>query len=86
MTKKSNQFIGGVYLNIHTKYEISIIMYVGRRANKKKYQNNCHLKTISQNNQKSNRHIYVINMNIHTKYKVSMTIYVGRRVNQRKVP
>ena len=61
-------------------------MNVGRRANKKKYQNSCHLKTISQNNQKSNHHILGINMNIHTKYKVSMTIYVGRRANQRKVP
>ena len=53
---------------------------------KKKYQNNCHLKTISQNNQKSQQHISGINMNIHTKYEVSMTIYVGRRANQRKVP
>ena len=40
MTKKSNQHIAGVYLNIHTKYEVSIIMSVGRKANKKKYQNN----------------------------------------------
>ena len=31
MTKK----VAGVYLNIHTKYEVSIIMYVDRRANKK---------------------------------------------------
>ena len=61
-------------------------MYVGRRANKKKYQNSCHLKTIRQNNQKRNQHILGINMNIHTKYEVSMTIYVGRRANQRKVP
>ena len=82
---KSNQHIAGVYLNIHTKYEVSIIMYVGRRANQKKYQNSCHLKTVSQNNQKSNRHTLGINMNIHTKYEVSMTIYVGRRANQRKV-
>ena len=48
----------------------------------KKYQNSCHLKTISQNNQKSNQHILGINMNIHAKYEVSMTIYVGRRANQ----
>ena len=55
--QKSNQHIAGVYLNIDTKYDVSIIMYVGRRANKKKYQNSCHLKIISQNNQKSNQHI-----------------------------
>ena len=61
-------------------------MYVGRRANKKKYQNSCHLKTTSQNNQKSIQHILGININIHKKYEVSMTIYVGRRANQRKVP
>ena len=36
MTIKSNQHIAEVHLNIHTKYEVSIIMYVGRRANKKK--------------------------------------------------
>ena len=48
------------------------------------YQNSCHLKTISQNNQKSNQDILGINMNIHTKYEVSVTIYVGRRANQRK--
>ena len=53
---------------------------------KKKYQNSCHLKTISQNNQKGNQHLLGINMNIHTKYEVSRTIYVGRRANQRKVP
>ena len=50
MTKKSFQHIAGVYLNIHTKYEVSIIMYVGRRANKKKYQDSCHLITITKNN------------------------------------
>ena len=59
-------------------------MYVGSRANKKKYQNSYHLKTISQNTQKSNQHILGINMNIHTKYEVSMTIYVGRRANKKK--
>ena len=48
------------------------------------YQNSCHLKTISQNNQKSNQDILGINMNIHTKYEVSVTIYVGSRANQRK--
>ena len=59
-------------------------MWAGEQI-KKKYQNSCHLKTISQNNQKSNKHILGINMNIHTKYEVSMTIYVGRRANQIKV-
>ena len=52
---------------------------------KEMYQNSCHLKTISQNNQKSNQHILGININIHTKYEVFITIYVGRRANQRKV-
>ena len=66
---------------IHTKYEVSIIMYVGRRVNQK-YQNGCHLKPISQNNQKSNQHMVGINVNIHTKCEVSMTIYVGRKANQ----
>ena len=33
MTKKSNQHIAGVYVNIHTKYEVSMTRYVGRRAN-----------------------------------------------------
>ena len=53
---------------------------------KEKYQNGCHLKTVSQNNQKSNQHILGTDMNMHTKYEVSITIYVGRRANQRKVP
>ena len=44
---------------------------------KQKYQNSCHLKTISQNNQKRYQHILGINMNIHTKFEVSVTIYVG---------
>ena len=61
-------------------------MYVGRRANKKKYQNSCYLKTVSQKNQISNQHVLGINMNIHTKYEVSITTFVGRRANQRKVP
>ena len=60
-------------------------MWAGEQI-KKKYQNNCHLKTISQNNQKSNQHILRINMNIQTKYEVSVTINVGRRAIQRKVP
>ena len=48
---------------------------------KEKYQNGCHLKTISQNNQKGNQHIVGIKVNVHIKYEVSMTIYVGRRAN-----
>ena len=64
-----------------------LCMWAGEQKKKtKKYQNSCHLKTISQNNQKRNQHILGININIHTKYEVSMTIYVGRRANQRKVP
>ena len=61
-----------------------LYMWAGEQI-KKKYQNNCHFKTISQNNQKSNQHTLGINMNIHTKYEVSMTIYVGRRANQKKL-
>ena len=53
---------------------------------KEKYQNGCHLKNTSQNNQKSNQHIARAHVNIHTKYEVSVTIYVDRRANQRKVP
>ena len=36
LTKKSNQHIAGIYMNINTIYEVSIIMYVGRRANQTK--------------------------------------------------
>ena len=55
-------------------------MWAGEQINEK-YQNGCHLKTISQNNQKRNQHIEGINVNVDTKYEVSMIIYVGRRVN-----
>ena len=60
-------------------------MWTGEQI-QQKYQNSCHLKTISQNNQKSNQHILVKNINIQTKYEVSITIIVGRRANQRKIP
>ena len=60
-------------------------MWVGEQISEK-YQNGCHSKTISQNNQKSNQDIVGINVNVHTKYDVSMTIYVDRRANQRKIP
>ena len=33
---KSNQHFTGAYVNIHTTYEISMIKYVGRRANQGK--------------------------------------------------
>ena len=65
-------------MNNHTKY-------VCGGQIKQKYQNSCHLKTISQNNKKSDQHILGININTHTKYEVSITIYVSRRANQRKV-
>ena len=58
-------------------------MWAGEQINEK-YQNGCHLKTISQNNQKSNQYIVGINVNIHIKCEVFMTIYLGRRANQRK--
>ena len=60
-------------------------MWAGGQINEK-YQNACHLKTISQNNQKSSQLIVGINVNVYTKYEGSMTIYVGRRENQRKIP
>ena len=59
-------------------------MWAGQQINEK-YQNGCHLKTVSWNSQKSNQHTVGINVNDHTKYKVSMAIYVGRRANQRKI-
>ena len=36
MTKKCNQHIAGICVNIHTKYKVSMIKYVGRRANQRK--------------------------------------------------
>ena len=46
-------------------------MWAGEQI-KEKYQNGCHLKTISQNNQKCNQHIVGANVHIHNKYKVSV--------------
>ena len=34
---------------IHTKYEVSMTIYIGRRANQEKYQKIYYLKTTSQN-------------------------------------
>ena len=34
--QKSNQHILGINMNIHTKYGVSITIYVGRRANQRK--------------------------------------------------
>ena len=34
--KKSNQHIPGMNINIHTKCEVSITIYMGRRANQRK--------------------------------------------------
>ena len=51
-------------------------MWAGEQINEK-YQNGCHLKTVSQNNQKCNQHIVGINVNVHTKYEASRTIYVA---------
>ena len=56
-------------------------MWAGEQI-KEKYQNSCHLKTVSPNGKKCNQHILEINVNIHTKYEVSITIYVGKRANQ----
>ena len=33
---KSNQHIAEINVNIHKKYEVSMAMYVGRRANQRK--------------------------------------------------
>ena len=33
--QKSNQHILGINMNIHTKYEVSITIYMGRRANQR---------------------------------------------------
>ena len=62
-----------------------LCVWAGEQINEK-YQNGCHLKTVSQNNQKSNQHIEGAYIHIHNKYKASVTIYVDRRANQRKVP
>ena len=74
MTKKRNQRIAGPYVNIHTKYDVSMIMYVGRRANQRKIAKCYHLKTICQNNQKCNQHIVGTYVHIHHEYKVSGTM------------
>ena len=60
-------------------------MWAGEQI-KEKYQNGCHLKTISQNHQNSDHHIVGACVHIHNKYKVSMTIYVDSRANKKKVP
>ena len=59
-----------------------LCMWAGKQI-KKKYQNSCHLKTVSQNNQKGNQHILGINMNIHTKYEVSMTMWAGEQIKEK---
>ena len=46
--QKSNQHILGTNMNIHTKYKVSITMWVGEQI-KEKYHKICHLKTTSQN-------------------------------------
>ena len=35
-SQKSNQHIVGINVNVHTKYEVSKTIYVGRRANQRK--------------------------------------------------
>ena len=34
--QNNNQHILGININIHTKYEVSMTIYVGRRANQRK--------------------------------------------------
>ena len=36
-------------MNIYTKYEVSMTMYVDRRVNQRKVQKTCHLKTTMSN-------------------------------------
>ena len=36
--------------HIHTKYEVSMAIYMSMRKKFKKYQSDCYLKTVSQNN------------------------------------
>ena len=34
--QRSNQHIVGIIVNVHTKYEVSMTIYVGRRGNQRK--------------------------------------------------
>ena len=58
-----------------------------REQIKEKYQNGCHLKTVSWNNrQKGNDNILEAYLHIHVKDEVSMTTHMDRRACKRKVP
>ena len=46
--RKTNQHIVRINMNIHTKYEVSITIYVDRRAHQRKIPKICHLKTTSE--------------------------------------
>ena len=65
-------------MNINTKYEVSMIMYVDMRANKRKVPKNLPIK-----NYKSdlifNVHILGAYVHIHIKYEVSIFNPVARR-------
>ena len=83
MTKTSHQYIAGKYLNIHTKYKVSMLSMCTGEQIKEKYQNDCHLKTFSENNQKCNRHIVGTYVNIHTKYEVSVKFkWAGEQIKR----
>ena len=56
-------------------------MWAGEQINEK-YQNGCHLKTLSQNNQKSNQHTVGINVIAHTKCEVSMISKLQVRITK----
>ena len=45
--KKSNHHILDVYDHIHTKDGVCMTTFMDRKANKRKVQNGCYLKTIS---------------------------------------
>ena len=73
MIKKCNQYILEVYVHIHTKDEVSMNIYMDRRA----YKKCCHLTIISWKEQRSNQNILGTYVYIHTKDEVSMTMACG---------
>ena len=73
-------------LHIHTKYEVSITIYMDMRANQRKISKWLPFKTLSQNQLKCNDHILDSYVHIHVKNEVSVTNYMDRRANKGNVP
>ena len=68
MTKKSYQHIAGANVNIHMKYEVSIIMFVSRRANQLKVPKWLPFENYkSEQQQKSNQHTVGAYVHIYNK-------------------